>query len=954
MINNFTFFCRINNFPYHLFLTVLFLAISTCVSAQSNEAPVLSATGDQIYCPGTPLEVVTSFTITDPDDTATNAVYIQISSGYINGQDILALTGTHPGINSAWDTVSGKLTLSGNGGQDVPYTQLIAATEDVVYNNTAANPTAGTRTFSITIGEANYLPSTGHYYKYISNIGISWTNARILAEQSTYYGLQGYLATLLSAEEAQLCGEQATGTGWIGGSDSQQEGVWRWMTGPEAGTIFWNGGVNGTTPNFSFWNTGEPNNQGEEDYAHITAPGVGIPGSWNDLPNNGSSGDYEPKGYIVEYGGMPGDPILQISASTTITIPEITSTTPQSRCGNGAVTLQAQTTGDTVYWYANPTGGTPLATGDSFTTPAITATTTYYASSHDSNCSTGLRTAVVATVNPLPTLSGIITPVNICGADTVNLQATPSSGTVNWYSQATGGTPIGSGNNFTTPQVNGNTFFYAEAVSTQGCVSAVRSAVEVIVTPVPTLTNVVTPADICGQGSATLQATTSAGVVNWYDAATGGSIVATGNNITTQVLNVTTTFYAEADNNGCTSASRTPVTVTVNPLPQITLGQDIFYICEEGSTVLEATTDGVSITWYTQQTGGSPIATGNTYTTPLLNEDTMYYIEAESAEGCVSAQREAVNVVVASLPTVTMVLSPVTVCNGESAVLEALPSAGTINWYTEAIGGTPVGTGTSFTTPAITADAVYYAEAENNGCASAVREMVTITVAPLPDAGDDETVTFCEGKEEVLEAGIENVTYLWSTGATTPSITVTEAGIYTVEVTTPAGCTDTKIFTAETIVSPVIDEVRISSQTATIIMENPLGNYEYSIDGVNYQESNRFTNLIDRPYTAYVRSLDGCGNDSAEFIILLVPKFFTPNGDTVNDVFSIAGMGSYYTNAVVTIYDRYGKVIVQLSRYNSSWDGTLKGEKLPATDYWYVIKLDSRTPEIRGHFSLIR
>jgi gliding motility-associated-like protein len=85
----------------------------------------------------------------------------------------------------------------------------------------------------------------------------------------------------------------------------------------------------------------------------------------------------------------------------------------------------------------------------------------------------------------------------------------------------------------------------------------------------------------------------------------------------------------------------------------------------------------------------------------------------------------------------------------------------------------------------------------------------------------------------------------------------------------------------------------------------------------------------------------------------MIPKFFTPNGDNVNDGFTIAGMMAY-PQATINIFDRYGKVVAALNSRNRSWDGTLDGSRLPATDYWYIIKLDDETPEIKGHFSLIR
>ena len=342
----------------------------------TNVAPTLIATGNQIYCPGTSMKIVTNMTITDPDDTGIDAIYIQISSGYDLGADLLTLTGTHPNITTLWNPTTGTLTLSGVSGQPT-YIELIAAIKDVEFSSSAANP-SGIRNFSISVGQANYLPSNGHYYLYIPNIGITWSAAKIAAQNSTYYGLQGYLATITSAEEAQIAGEQTTGAGWIGGSDEQTEGIWRWMTGPENGTVFWNGNFTGFTPNYAFWNTGEPNSSGDEDYAHVTALGVGIPGSWNDLSNTGSSsGDYQPKGYIVEYGGMPGDPVLNIATSTTITIASITSTVTATRCGNGTVSLQATSNTGTVHWYDAPTGGNFLGSGNTFTTPTISATTLF-------------------------------------------------------------------------------------------------------------------------------------------------------------------------------------------------------------------------------------------------------------------------------------------------------------------------------------------------------------------------------------------------------------------------------------------------------------------------------------------------------------------------------------------------------------------------------------------------
>ena len=75
-----------------------------------NVAPVLQATGNQIYCPQTSLPIVTDMSIIDPDDVGISAMYIQISSGYVFGQDVLTLTGVHPSISASWNAIEGKLS----------------------------------------------------------------------------------------------------------------------------------------------------------------------------------------------------------------------------------------------------------------------------------------------------------------------------------------------------------------------------------------------------------------------------------------------------------------------------------------------------------------------------------------------------------------------------------------------------------------------------------------------------------------------------------------------------------------------------------------------------------------------------------------------------------------------------------------------------------------------------
>jgi gliding motility-associated-like protein len=405
------------NYVFFKMILVLLLFIPKTIYA--IDPPKIYATGNQSYCPGTSLSIIETINITfDPLEPLTDAVNIQISSGYVAG-DQLSLTGIHPSISFNWIPSEGKLKLFSTTGTGIPYADFEAAIKDVKFSNSSASP-SGIRTFSISLGtgQLSYLPRNKHFYEFVPYLGINWTVAKVAAETRYYYGLQGYLATLTAADEAQLAGAQAPGAGWIGGNDVAIEGTWKWVTGPEGlanggtGTIFWYGKGNGYAPNSAYanWNApNEPNDSNNnEDYAHITAIEVGNPGTWNDLPEQGDPpGNYHPKGYIVEYGGMVAGDVdnIQVSASTTMTIAKITTTTPSPICASATATLQASSTIGVINWYDAAVGGTLLGTGNSFTTSALYTTTTYYI---DNGCTP--RTPIIANVNSLPIANQVIIP----------------------------------------------------------------------------------------------------------------------------------------------------------------------------------------------------------------------------------------------------------------------------------------------------------------------------------------------------------------------------------------------------------------------------------------------------------------------------------------------------------------------------------------------------------------
>ena len=143
------------------------------------------------------------------------------------------------------------------------------------------------------------------------------------------------------------------------------------------------------------------------------------------------------------------------------------------------------------------------------------------------------------------------------------------------------------------------------------------------------------------------------------------------------------------------------------------------------------------------------------------------------------------------------------------------------------------------------------------------------------------------------------------------------------------------------------------NENAITIEYTGISEYEFSIDGIYYQDNPQFLNIPAGNYFAYAREKNGCGiSNPFSFTILDYPRYFTPNGDGYNDTWTIKNL-DLLAPATITIFDRFGKLLKQFNSSNLNWNGTLNGHLLPADDYWFNLIVEDGK-KIKGHFSLKR
>lgn len=409
-----------------------------------------------------------------------------------------------------------------------------------------------------------------------------------------------------------------------------------------------------------------------------------------------------------------------------------------------ATTTYTATTGNTVVWNYSSTDNSGFYTASQ---TANTSTSRLNVVFSQTGC-VSPRTPVIATINPLPTIT--VTPagpVTICAGATTTLTAT-GGGTYQWRNATTN--LAGQTNNTYTTGTAG-TYRVIVTTPATGCKDT-SVAVTVNVSPAPVV-NLGNDTTFCSGSTLVLNAGNPGATYLWNNATT----------LQTRAVTTTGTYAVKVTNASNCSKTDT-ILVTVNPTPVVNLGNDT-NLCQGVSYVLNS---------------GNPTATsrlwdnGTTAQTRAVTTTGTYYVRVTNGFNCTGRD----TVVTTFLPTPVVNLGPdQDICQGASTTLDAGNPTLSFLWDN----------GTTNQTRTVNTTGTYFVSVKNIANCKGT-DTVKVTVHPLPVVNLGNDTVICHGKVLTLNAGNPGSSYLWSTNSTNQTIDVNATGNYSVVVTDVYQC----------------------------------------------------------------------------------------------------------------------------------------------------------------------
>jgi gliding motility-associated-like protein len=269
---------------------------------------------------------------------------------------------------------------------------------------------------------------------------------------------------------------------------------------------------------------------------------------------------------------------------------------------------------------------------------------------------------------------------------------------------------------------------------------------------------------------------------------------------------------------------------------------------------------------------------------------------------------------------------------------------------------------TGATTPFINVNqtGTYVLEVSRLGCFA--RDTIDIVAMPVPPVYIGSDGDICENQTLVLDATLPDaVTYQWNTGEQTPSISVSDPGLYHVTVTTVHNCVGKDSIRLSLYPDPIV----FLPQDTVVCVENPLEIIPSALNTESFRWSDGSTGktlTVMTGGTYIVTAINKCATASDTIVVdpiycdIWAPNAFSPNGDGRNDVFRVRGNLFRISGFGLSVFNRWGERVYHSFDRNQGWDGTFKGNPADIGTYTYVIEyqINGKPYQQKGTFELVR
>jgi len=396
----------------------------------------------------------------------------------------------------------------------------------------------------------------------------------------------------------------------------------------------------------------------------------------------------------------------------------------------------------------------------------------------------------------------------------------------------------------------------------------------------------------------------------------------------------------------CASQSAQTITIISSVNAPVVPSEITFCQGQVASPIDAVVLPGADVTWYSDASLNTVIFQGNGFVPPA-NISATYYVTQNIAACASSASSVAVDFAPAPAPPSTQ--TSIVYCTGQTIPLLNASATGTITWYDDAGLTQILGTGTSYQ-PDNTIDNDIFVQTVEGNCASEAIEITLTEAAPVnADILFEGNIVSCDFLPIVLSSPVSSGN-LWSTGETTQSITINEAGTYTLTVTGACNSDNAEqtfidngveasfSLSASEGLAPFTTTANITSTNADE------STFFLSGDSQTVSDNLPFTIPNEGTYTLTLISSndEGCIDSVSRQITVIsgvlevsIPNSFTPNGDGFNDVFKPILKGLEEINLV--IFNRYGNQVASWKQEIVNWDGTHNGASSPDGVYYYVL-----------------